>query len=291
MEYDALATDPHNAVLRQWAVASGPSGLAVDTRDRRVVVWSQFDRTLSVIPLVGREPVASLPAVAKAELPRVPASEGALALALGRKLFHTTVDPRISNDGRACASCHPDGRDDALTWATPDGPRQTPMLAGRLASTAPYGWNGAGRDVKEHLGHTFQRLGGSGLSDAELDALIAFATKMQAPEPATHAAPAALVARGAEIFHASETGCASCHDGGTLTDRVAHDVGSKAKADAAPKFDTPSLRFVGGTAPYFHDGRYATLRALLVDTSGEMGHTKQLSQADLAALEAYLRTL
>lgn len=100
-----------------------------------------------------------------------------------------------------------------------------------------------------------------------------------------------MVARGREVFHSAQAACASCHVDGASTDHQLHDIGSRAKADAAPTFDTPSLRFVGGTAPYFHDGRYATLRALLVDTSGDMGHTKHLSEADMGALEAYLRTL
>ena len=34
------------------------------------------------------------------------------------------VYERLSGDGRACASCHPDGRDDGLVWSTPNGPRQ-----------------------------------------------------------------------------------------------------------------------------------------------------------------------
>ena len=33
--------------------------------------------------------------------------------------------------------------------------------------------------------------------------------------------------------------------------------------EASLLFDTPSLQFVGGTAPYFHDGRYPTLIDLL----------------------------
>jgi cytochrome c peroxidase len=55
-------------------------------------------------------------------------------------------------------------------------------------------------------------------------------------------------------------------------------------------FDTPSLRFVGGTGPYFHDGRFETLEALLKQSDGTMGHTKGLSQDDIRALVAYLET-
>jgi cytochrome c peroxidase len=78
---------------------------------------------------------------------------------------------------------------------------------------------------------------------------------------------------------------------GTFTDGNRHDVKSKAKGDPHRRFDTPSLRFVSGTAPYFHDGRYTTLRALLVGSDGKMGHTAKLSSEQLDALEAYLKTL
>ena len=66
---------------------------------------------------------------------------------------------------------------------------------------------------------------------------------------------------------------------------------SKAKSDRDGDFNTPSLKFISGTGPYFHDGRYKTLNALLRDIDGKMGHTKHLSEPDLDALEAYLRTL
>jgi mono/diheme cytochrome c family protein len=207
-------------------------------------------------------------------------------------LFHATNNLQISRDGRACASCHPDGRDDALTWATPDGPRQTPMLAGRLSQTAPYGWQGSTDSVESHLSQTFARLGGSGLERRELEALIAFATTLEAPAAGDPRTDKVLVDRGRDVFHSASAGCATCHrEGDAFTDHRAYDVKSRADADIAASFDTPSLKFVGGTAPYFHDGRYTTLRSLLLDSDGKMGHTKHLAQQDLVALEAYLRSL
>ena len=78
-------------------------------------------------------------------------SEHARSIAQGRRLFHAVDDGRISSDGTACASCHPDGREDALTWSTPEGPRQTIMLAGRIATTAPYGWIGRHDTLKAYV--------------------------------------------------------------------------------------------------------------------------------------------
>lgn len=287
VQYDAAAAAPHRTELARFAVGAGPSGVAVDRARNRAVVWSQFAHAVSIVDL-GRaaEPAA---AVARTALPAVPSSTKEAQLARGRMLFHAE-DRRISSDGRACASCHPDGRDDSLTWSTPSGPRQTPMLAGRLAHSAPFGWNGDGESVQVHLEHTFQRLGGVGMQGEDLEALIAYATQVATPR-ASAPIDVALVGQGKALFHSAATGCAGCHVGGADTDRAAHDVGSQMKADSAPGFDTPSLRFVGGTAPYFHDGRYATLRALLADGSTMMGHTQHLDARELAALEAYLRSL
>jgi cytochrome c peroxidase len=68
-------------------------------------------------------------------------------------------------------------------------------------------------------------------------------------------------------------------------------VSSETAADATTRFDTPSLASLSGRAPYFHDGRFASLRELLAAQGDKMGHTSQLSPADLVALEAFLGTL
>ncbi len=294
IEYDAASADPEQSERRRIPVAAGPTGLAVDTEGRRLVVFSQFDRQLHIVSLENKSEDASDENVKglRVALSRKAKASSGPDFDLGRRLFHATNDPRISRDGRACASCHPDGRDDALTWATPDGPRQTPMLAGRLAQTAPYGWMGSTDSVESHLAQTFARLGGGGLERRELDALIAFATTLDAPASTNSDSDKVLVDRGRQVFHSDNAGCGNCHsEAGTFTDRHQYDVQSKADADVKPVFDTPSLKFVGGTAPYFHDGRYSTLRALLLDSDGKMGHTKHLAQEDLTALEAYLRSL
>jgi cytochrome c peroxidase len=89
-----------------------------------------------------------------------------------------------------------------------------------------------------------------------------------------------------------DAGCTNCHREDTaLTDGSLHDVSSSARADQTSVFETPSLRFVGGTAPYFHDGRFANLRDLLYATRKTMGSTTHLGEEDMAALEAYLTSL
>jgi len=73
------------------------------------------------------------------------------------------------------------------------------------------------------------------------------------------------------------------------------------EAHLAGAFKVPSLRGVADTAPYMHDGRFATLREVLEfyrsppRKSGSMPHElvalPHLSDADLANMEAFLRTL
>lgn len=66
---------------------------------------------------------------------------------------------------------------------------------------------------------------------------------------------------------------------------------SRITGDRTAGFDTPSLRFLGQSAPYFHDGRYATLDELLRGVDGTMGHTAHLDDGDRRTLEAYLEAL
>jgi YVTN family beta-propeller protein len=294
--YDALAASPARAEKRRWSVAAGPNGIAVDPTKDRAIVWSQFERVLDVVPLGAPELVDERAKERPPEVARIAAAPPAhplpLSAALGRVLFHMVGDERISHDGRACASCHPDGRDDGLTWATPNGPRRSIMLAGRISETAPFSWSGTERTLKEHMGITFTRLKGSGgLKSLELDALADYVQTLAPPPAAVPSSMQAKIARGSEIFHSEAAGCSSCHLGNSATDNQHHDVMSKTSSDKSGNFNTPSLKFVGGGGPYFHDGRYKTLHQLLTDADRKMGHTAQLSGDDLEALEAYLRSL
>jgi DNA-binding beta-propeller fold protein YncE/mono/diheme cytochrome c family protein len=287
--FDARAKLPHLAPLRRLNVPAGPVAIALDESGGRAIVWSQFARSLSVLDLAQATNLESHNRPLQVfALPRH-RSDLDERVALGRVLFHDAGSVGIAGDRRACASCHPDGRDDGLTWSTPDGPRQTPILAARLDGTAPYSWDGSNADLESHVRRTLRRLFGAGLSKKELDALLAYLTHMEAPS--VPAARTPLVAAGEAIFKSSETGCADCHDGARTTDTLRHDVASKVRGDRTREIDTPSLKFVGRSAPYFHDGRYATLEDLLRGVDGTMGHTKHLNPDQLKALSAYLEVL
>ena len=272
------------------SVTAGPAGLAVDPATKNAYVVSLFDASLTRVPLdafVRTAPVMSLQVLRFVR----PSALGQLA-DRGRKIFHAGGDSRIAKDGRACASCHPDGRDDGLVWSTPEGPRQTISLAGRVRHEAPFGWMGKHQTLQEHMRVTMKNLKGTGLGPEDEDALATYLTAMKGPPSVTSARPlTAEEEHGRDVFESGATGCGSCHGGPDRSDHDVHDVQSKIPVEQSPSFLAPSLVGIAGSAPYFHDGRYRSLEQLIDGSEGKMGNTAFLSTGERDALLAYLRTL
>lgn len=184
-------------------------------------------------------------------------------------------------------------------------PRQTPMLAARVSASGPYGWLAESKTLPDRIGASFGLHRWGGLPEHAQENVAARAghllTFLRRGLVAPALEPRELTAqelRGKVIFESREAACASCHRAETdYTDRVAYPLRklpTRAGFDPEPaetEFKTPSLRFVGGTAPYLHDGSEPTLE-LLIDRNGDrMGKTNHLSPEQRADLVAYLRTL
>lgn len=200
----------------------------------------------------------------------------------GRTLFH-----RATSVGLACASCHPEGRDDGGVWMFETlGPRRTQSLGGGLLARAPFHWSGDMPTLHALVQNVFtQRMGGHSVGPEQERALAAWLDRIPAPRGVT--VDAAAVARGEELFFASEQGCASCHNGPLYTNNTRADVGTK-------RFlKVPSLVGVGARAPFLHDGCATTLRDRFGPCGGGdlHGRTSHLSEAELADLIAYLESL
>ncbi len=247
------------------------------------------------------------------------------AMRRGQFLFFTAnsdVVPITKNHWLACASCHPEGRSDAVTWRFEQGPRDTPSNAGGVADTGFLHHTADRRAITDYFHTINTEQGGKFTQDdplleADLEDLQKFVNfGLPAPVP-PHTDPG-LVAKGKAIFERATVGCSGCHSGPAHTDSGAgnptldlagpillHDVGTcntgtfpdqphKDVADhprAACAFDTPTLRGVSDSAPYLHDGSAATLHDVLAKTRGKMGNIDGLSPADLDALVEYLRSL
>ena len=85
-----------------------------------------------------------------------------------------------------------------------------------------------------------------------------------------HEALSAAQKQGMQLFFSQRTGCAACHGGinfaGPWVDRD-HPAASAVFADTGTgtPVRVPTLRNLAVTAPYMHDGRFATLDAVLVN--------------------------
>lgn len=275
LELDARAADPMRAIRARYTVPKGPLGVATSARAGVAVVLGQFESTLAIVPLDKAPPRR----VVLGSSPVDPVA------AVGRELFYRTGDLRITEEGLGCASCHPDGGEDGLSWSTPEGLRQTPMLAGRLGDTAPYGWTRQQMTLSDYIADTCNRLGGQGMANGELDALASYVRNLPSP-PRDRGDAQALAVEGREVF--SDRGCDTCHLMGVGTDGRSYAFDGDTYARS---YDTPSLRHISLTGPYFHDGRYGSLAALLSDSQSRMGLTSKLSAHEIDALGAYLETL
>jgi mono/diheme cytochrome c family protein len=188
-------------------------------------------------------------------------------------------------------------------------PRQTPMLAGRVGAVGPYGWLGEDRTLVDRIlvGFGLHRWNGARHTyllpayrphhEQQAEALAAFLREGLVPPPLEHRALTPVEARGSDLFHSDDTQCAFCHvPERDFTSRqvVALALGPSAIAPDlrdGPGFRVPSLLYVGGTAPYYHDGRSASLAELVAGIGDGMGATASLSAEDRAALVAYLATI
>jgi cytochrome c peroxidase len=134
--------------------------------------------------------------------------------------------------------------------------------------------------------NTVRRLGGTGIQASDARDLEAFFATL--PAPRTPTVDSRAVARGKALFHSSSLGCASCHNGSKMTDGKRYDL-----ADDLGKVDTPSLIGLAASAPYYHDGSAADLRALLLEKGSihGMGRLDVLEGEQVDDLVSFLRTL
>jgi YVTN family beta-propeller protein len=301
-------------------------GIAVDHAGRRAFVDGRNSHDVTVLSIDPSNTSAPV-SVDGAPIDRLAADPMPADLRLGQRLFYTAnsgVYPVTKNFWVACSSCHLEGATDAVTWRFVDGPRDTPSNAGGPINTGFLFRLALRNDVVQYdktirveQGGAFDRGNASQLP--LLQALADFVNyAIPYPQNPNRAADGTLTdaqQRGQATFQAQ---CASCHTGPFLTDSGAgnptldengaillHDVGTcvtsgpfvdKPAAEevtgqmlmhAACDFDTPTLRGVFASAPYFHDGSAATL-AEVVD---RLPFSAQLPPSDKSDLVEYLKTL
>ncbi|HZO15550.1 MAG TPA: hypothetical protein VFB62_19895, partial [Polyangiaceae bacterium] len=262
-ELDARALDPSLATRRVYRLATyegdeypyanivvsggAPSAIALSADEKMAWVFCRSTYDIAIVEL-DQEEDDLFPYVHLADDPL--GEDGAK----GRRLFYDATDGTISG-GLGCAGCHPEGRDDGHVWHEnfvdesfggyrgtdivadgPEGstfvsrgvPRQTPMLAGRVRASGPYGWRGESPTLEARIraGFSLHRWQGTRESSwmVTMDRPKLLASFLRQGLVAPKASERALTAqeqRGKELFAHADVGCASCHVPATeFTDRI-----------------------------------------------------------------------
>ncbi len=293
-------------------------GIVVDRSEKFAYVDGRNSHDVTVLALHPNDPIAK--ATVEVSIDRLKQDPMPPDLRLGQRLFYSansSAYPLSRNFWVACSTCHLEGGTDAVTWKFNQGPRDTPSNAGGPINTG-FLFRQALRNSLVDYDKTINvEQGGSFHRDSLtqqplLDALAAF-VNFAIPFPQNPNVGGDAAARGKATF---DDRCSSCHSGDYLTDSgagnpmldlageiVLHDVGTcvtsgdfpdKPEPDdivglmhTACDFDTPTLRGIFASAPYFHDGSAATLR----DVVDRLSFSSDLSDADKNDLVAYLKTL
>lgn len=272
----------------------GPRGVA--TIGRKAMTALYFADAVSALPLDG-------PAAAAAVFPIGPRVDVAKdRVRRGEMLF---------NDGsmcfqqwQSCASCHPDGRVDALNWdLLNDGmgnPKQTKSEF-LVHLTPPTMVTGIRPDM-----HACNRAGLVHIQfvtrpEEDVDCFDAYVASMR-PVPSPYLVNGELserAKRGERLFRRAK--CADCHayeakgpNGERLwTDCRLYDVGLGVDTEAGRKFDTPTLSEVWRTAPYLYDGRALTMEEVLTTCNPDdrHGETKNLTPEEIGDLAEFVLSL
>jgi hypothetical protein len=147
-------------------VAASPDGTALLVNDMNA---------RSVLALLPDPLVSIRPSIQYAPVP-APGTQGHKSL-LGRKFFYTGRDRWAGREVGSCASCHPDGLTDNVTWMFPAGPRQTPALDGTYTKGIPtdhraQNWTAIFDEISDVEGVTRSLLGGKGAITDAADAPV-----------------------------------------------------------------------------------------------------------------------
>ncbi len=294
-------------------------GITIDAAGTRAYVHGRGSHNISVLTITDGSVSVEGDPIDCLTLDPMPAD-----LRRGMRLFYSansSAFPITTNFWIACASCHLEGQTDAVTWKFTQGPRDTPSNAGGPINTGFLLRQAVRNDVVDYDETIRTEQGGDfhrqiDAQRADLKALADFTNYAiafpQNPNRSLDGSLTPAQLRGQTLFASR---CANCHGGDFFTDSAStnptldlagpvllHDVGTCVTTGAFPdraaqdidghprnacQFDTPTLRGIFATAPYFHDGSAATLNDVLarLPTSSDLGAT------DRADLVAYLMTL
>jgi cytochrome c peroxidase len=226
-----------------------------------------------------------------------------IALGPGPRLTEERRGELLFNDGticyqqwQSCASCHPDARVDSLNWdLMNDGagnPKNTKSML--LAhQTPPAMAEGVRMSAEEAVRSGVRHILFTNRPEEEAVAIDTYLKSLR-PVPSPHLVDGRLspaAERGRTLFESRRVGCSNCHPAPLYTDLKRHNVGSRNAYERGDRFDTPTLIEVWRTAPYLHDGRYATIKGLLLEGKHGLHRDSGLSEQEIDDLVEFVLSL
>lgn len=261
-------------------VKVGRRPIAITADGERLIVANMFSDSLAVM---------SLENPWKATEVRLGDMKELTAEQKGEQLF---FDSRLSLDGwMSCHSCHTLGHtnhrlNDNLSDGAFGAPKLVPSLLG-VADSGPWAWNGSVSTLEEQVEKSVQNTMHGQILPEDVKSIAAYLKTLKLPESTLQQqASNSQVDQGAKLF--AEFECASCHAPPAFTTPRVYDV-KLADELGNREFNPPSLRGLVYRSPLLHDGRAKSLTEVF--QVHQHGVTRQLSDAELAALVAYLKTL
>lgn len=270
------------SAFRERIPLSGKGPRAIATQNNRAIVAHYFSDTLDFVTL---------------DEPRSPVIR-TITLAPAKTMSPERRGEMLFNDATlslqhwiSCATCHPDGRTDALNWDLVNDGVGNPKNAKSLLmmhATPGYMWMALHDDFFEVIQQEIRTVLFAEIADEDIRAIMAYLSAMK-PEPSPYlingkrSEPAL---RGQAIFN--DNGCIYCHSKPLYTNLRTQNLGTFTGQDAGKRIDTPTLIEIWRTAPYLHDGSAATLEEVI-----RRNHSGRapLTEEEISDLADYLRSL
>ena len=282
---DLTALYISRTIRRSPSGGKGPTGPALSPAGDKLYVANYYAGTVGVLDAVEGKLLGT---IAVGDQPEPDAARR------GEIYFHDAT--RCFQRWHSCASCHlDDGRIDGLPWdfmrdGIDNGKDVISLI--NMPHTPPHNRRATRPNPLECIRTGVVGSHGIEPDPADVDDLLAYTLSLT-PESNPNLPQLAEAAKRGKVLFEGKAGCATCHSGPHFTDQKAYDVGITSPNEADACYDTPSLIEAYRTAPYYHDGRAATMKEALTehDPKHLHGNLKDLTTPEIEDLIAYVLSL
>ena len=289
-------------VVKRIPTAYNPKGMVISPDGEFIYVANRLSDSITILNTRRQEAVGTIDLGGPKKM---------TVLRRGEYLFNHAA---ISFQKQlSCNTCHPENHVDGLIYdIAVDGGLGGNLVDNRtmrgIAYTGPFKWTGKNPNLTRQEGPRAAQLffRSHGFEGKDRDAVVAFIESIPL-FPNRHRnrdgtlTPAQR--RGKAIFERTHTNdgryipianrCITCHPPPYYTDRMMHDVGTKAYFDTDGDIDVPQLNNIHESAPYLHDGRCYSLEEIwtIYNPYDLHGAANDLTKQQLNDLIEYLKTL